>query len=526
MIMTGLNLQSRKFFNGGNEYMILNNKAAILFILIILIFLSCSIEDTGDDDSNGIINIDQPDGMVIFTGMPCQFSAVVQNSTDSELIWSVTSADVMDSGSISNGGLYMPPHEDVISSDFVNVTVTASLAGNTSVLDSLDFTVERRFHLAYDINIGGDSNPYYFEVYMDKLYFSANVGNGQELWCYDGTNPPYEVADINTGGDSNPSGLTVYNGKLYFSANNGSGHGNELWCYDGTNLPFEVDDINTGGDSFPSALTFYDDELYFSADGGSGRKLWHYNGTDSPEEITGADYSVTVLNIGVGDTNLIVYDGELYFNADGGTGNGKELWCYDGVNPYEADDINAGGDSNPSDFAIYNNDLYFSADGGSGRKLWHYNGTGSPDEITGADYYVVNGANLISCNGKLYFCGNGDNGNELWCYNGSNPPYEVFDLKTGASSGMEWPYEIAVFNDKLFFAGEGSDNGIELWCYNAAMPLEAGINPVELDIYTGTQDGWPLDFTVFNKSLYFLAACNGTDYYGYWIGYELWVCNY
>jgi len=34
-----------------------------------------------------------------------------------------------------------------------------------------------------DINSGGDSNPYFFTVFNNKLYFSADNGtNGYELW--------------------------------------------------------------------------------------------------------------------------------------------------------------------------------------------------------------------------------------------------------------------------------------------------------------------------------------------------------
>ena len=51
----------------------------------------------------------------------------------------------------------------------------------------------------------------------NKLHFVAyNSTNGNEIWAYDGVNPPTMVADIYPGtGASNPISFTIFNNKLY-----------------------------------------------------------------------------------------------------------------------------------------------------------------------------------------------------------------------------------------------------------------------------------------------------------------------
>ena len=71
------------------------------------------------------------------------------------------------------------------------------------------------------------------------------------------------VADIDSGSTSSqPSSLTVYDNKLYFAADDGV-HGEELWVYNGTEPPKLVDNINAlDNPSAPSFLTVYNNKLY------------------------------------------------------------------------------------------------------------------------------------------------------------------------------------------------------------------------------------------------------------------------
>ena len=135
------------------------------------------------------------------------------------------------------------------------------------------------FSAPYKMSVG-NSNPSYFTVFNNALYFSANGndGAGTELWRYDGTNPG-RVAYINPGaGDSGPTFLTVFNNALYFSAT-GDSAGTELWKYDGTTVK-RVSDLNTAGNSSPAFLTVFDNALFFQANGGDGTgvELWKFKG--------------------------------------------------------------------------------------------------------------------------------------------------------------------------------------------------------------------------------------------------------
>jgi ELWxxDGT repeat protein len=118
------------------------------------------------------------------------------------------------------------------------------------------------------------------EAFNGKLYFVGNDGghstNNLELRVYDGSSASL-VAEINPSGSAKVQNLTVSNGKLYFSADDGS-HGQELWVYDGVNPPSMVLDINDGSDSNPSHLVDYNGVLYFQAnDGIHGTEVWKLN---------------------------------------------------------------------------------------------------------------------------------------------------------------------------------------------------------------------------------------------------------
>ncbi|GAB4130794.1 MAG: hypothetical protein Fur0041_00360 [Bacteroidia bacterium] len=128
----------------------------------------------------------------------------------------------------------------------------------------------------------GNSNPSYFTVFQNKLYFSA-VG---KLYCYDGTNAPAAV-QRNTGGDTEVSSYTnfkVFNNKLYFGG--GTSGLYDLWVYDGTNPSSLVTDINTTGNADPRYFEVYNNKLYFSAvTRAAGGELWVYDGVNPATQV-------------------------------------------------------------------------------------------------------------------------------------------------------------------------------------------------------------------------------------------------
>jgi ELWxxDGT repeat protein len=468
----------------------------LMVIITISILISCSLPGDGDDSPG--ISIDQSD-VTVYTGRTMQFTATPGNSDYSDTVWTVVSNISTDIGTIDQNGLYTPAEIDVLSADIVTVTVTAASEGNPSVTDSLDFIVEKRFHIVADINPSLSSNPGNFEEFNGNLYFCADGGNGKELWCYDGEKA-YEVKDIYAGANNSswPSYLKEYKGKLYFRANGGV-NGYELWCYDGINDPFEVYDINNDpSGSNPAWLMIFDDMLYFRAE----QSIWTYDGTDLTEIVIPGGGIAEVYD------GFEVFKNKLYFTADGNNGTGVELWCYDGVNPpfITGDAVNPGaGDGYHEELTVFKNKLYFYAEENiSDPYLWSYDGVNNPVKVGNIQY----AAHLTVYNNRLYFQTKG----ELWCYDGMNSPFEVADI---VDVGISDPTDLTVFNSKLFFRACPGDS--ELWCYDDTLPVNVGVNPYEIEINEG--GGSHPALYVFNSKLY-LSANDGMH------GCELWVCNY
>lgn len=267
-------------------------------------------------------------------------------------------------------------------------------------------------------------------VFDGKLFFSANEGNGNELWFYDQITNDLEKVSINSFSDnagSYPHGLTVMDGKLYFSANDGV-HGHELWVYDAAAGASLVVDINSGGEpSYPDALITLDGKLYFMADDGiSGRELWVY------DPIAGA---MLVADIYPGERSsflrswqFIALGGKLFFIGYDDI-YGEELRVYDpaggvtlvadfvpGVGGFGDDDPEP-----PTNFRIFDGVLYFNAyDGVSDYALWKYDAIAGPIKVD--EFWPDTGITrppyiTIGLNDKLYFSADdGIHGNELWVY--------------------------------------------------------------------------------------------------------------
>lgn len=135
----------------------------------------------------------------------------------------------------------------------------------------------------------GDINAKNFTIYKDHLYFSQ-LNDSQQLWVYDGTNPPSVVSGMEPGVKPKyPSQLTVANNKLFFSAY-AENNVNVLWVYDGVQKPTMVKDAK--GDTLPGPndLTQYRDNLYFTAiTEQEGRQLYTICPNASVIHETGCD---------------------------------------------------------------------------------------------------------------------------------------------------------------------------------------------------------------------------------------------
>ncbi|MCD9855174.1 T9SS type A sorting domain-containing protein [Epilithonimonas sp. JDS] len=165
------------------------------------------------------------------------------------------------------------------------------------------------------INPSGTAYPqnFYYSPALGKSFFSANGGNGQELWMSDGTvTGTIEVKDINTATATAGSGVanfTEYNGKIYFSASDGATSGAELWVTDGTEQGTKMlKDILPGSTgSFPEKLVVFKNKLYFLLNNSGGvRQLWESDGTESGTKL------LSSLPAAFG---LAMYNDNLYVSA-------------------------------------------------------------------------------------------------------------------------------------------------------------------------------------------------------------------
>jgi ELWxxDGT repeat protein len=141
-----------------------------------------------------------------------------------------------------------------------------------------------------------DSSPSGFTILGDWIYFSANDGTyGDELWRTNG-NSTVRVRDINLTGNSYPYFFTSFKGWIYFKANDGV-NGIELWRTDGTTTQL-VKNINTRSneESYPHSFTPLGDWLYFRADDGThGSEMWRTNGSTTervPFSVSGVEVSM------------------------------------------------------------------------------------------------------------------------------------------------------------------------------------------------------------------------------------------
>ncbi len=289
-------------------------------------------------------------------------------------------------------------------------------------------------------------------VYDGRLFLNGDdgVGNGVELWSYDGTNPPVLAADVWAGiDDSYPAFLCQFNGKLYFRANGGDYKGTELWSFDSSTSTATLHNLNTAyaSGSWPRYMTIYNGAMYFSAQrSNEGRELWSFNGTDSPSVACD-------INPGNSDSDpscLCLFNDMIYFTADTGS---TQLWYFDETEAHQVSSLPA--DYDPAYLTVFNGEIIFSA-GKSGA----------------------------------------GNGVEMWAYDGNSEPYEKFDIIEGEDSSS--PGHFKVFNGKLFFQAFDADHGEEIWCYDGkSVPCRIS------DIVAGTTGSKPESFTVFDNKLYF-----------------------
>ena len=268
------------------------------------------------------------------------------------------------------------------------------------------------------VDAGIPSNPSWFAVFNDELYFAATGRAGIELYKTDGTNVAL-AADVNPNGNSFPGWLTPYQDRLIFWAT--VNDGNEPYELNGTQVR-QLADLNPGpADSSPNRFTEFEGNLYFGAHDGSSPEVHRYDG----QRVT----QVQDLNPREESENegfpwsFDIIDDKLYIPAFGE--NGLDLYSLnksaDGSESLVLEaDTNPVSHSLPIQLTKFGDDIFFSAWDEEGfvtgeSELYQLNdGDARLANHLGLGEDVVNPAHLTVFSGELFFGGSGPEGNELY----------------------------------------------------------------------------------------------------------------
>jgi len=369
-----------------------------------------------------------------------------------------------------------------------NVTLTAAVPANTSfmsqsapagwsfqgpVAGSNTVTWLRTSLSATD---DAGSNPGQFTPLGTDVIFTADGGNGFELWKTNGTAAgTVLVKDIHPAGDGGPAYLTHAGGVLYFVADDGV-HGRELWKTDGTpGGTVLVKDIHPGAEpSFTDDLTLFNGLLFFTADDGVNRRqIWKSDGsaagtvpvTALPPPATGSAAPQDLTPVG----------DSLYFSVGIGTfvGNFGQLWKTAGgaANTVLLKEFNAFGYAavTPLHLTALNGTLlFFGNDLAHGYELWRSDGTAGgtvmvKDIYPGLPGSMSNQMVMTELNGALLtWVNDGVHGFELWRSDGSAAgTVLVKDINPGSAwSAGSWE---KAFNGTLYFSAFNEFTGREFW---------------------------------------------------------------
>lgn len=193
-------------------------------------------------------------------------------------------------------------------------------------------------------------------VLDDQLYFAENLNSnidGCELWRGGRIEESGALfADIQPGREgSDPRFLITAGETLYFSADGGDGA--ELWSSDGTSEgTLRVADLNPDGASDPVTLFASDDTVYFVADPGDGDRLYLTDG-DGAEEV--APTATRPDPDDIDATPPILRRGSVVYFLGRSAEEGVELWAteLETTSARRVTDLNAGsGDGVPAFFPV------------------------------------------------------------------------------------------------------------------------------------------------------------------------------
>lgn len=371
-----------------------------------------------------------------------------------------------------------------------------------------------------DIHPTKGSNPRLFTTLNQTVYFVANDGiNGAELWMSRGNaSSTTLVRDIRKGPrSSRPGDLTGFRNKLYFTAD--SGEGRKIYRTNGRKTKPFLSDLTLHSDS---ELTVFKNKLFFIAESADdGRALYKWNGRSAKATKVYDSYPDDGRNHSTID-QLTVAGNKLYFTASTYETN-TELYVTKGRlrSSRLVKDINTqSGGSNPSNLTAVGKTLYFSADDGqNGRNLWASKGKARNTKLV-ADIYEGGTANvdfITNVNGTLFFAASSlnDDGNpiyrELWNHDPLTGNSALVKDIHPTSASLRYNNTLVSANGRLLFSADDGSHGLELWKSDGQ---EDGTTMIE-DLFPGRTGSSPSAITVAGDHAYFSAQAdqNGRELY-------------
>ena len=331
-----------------------------------------------------------------------------------------------------------------------------------------------------------DEFPRFTYYYQGIITSNGYYFNKDELWKFDGENPPAQVGRINKCNESsNPQNLIIFKDNLYFSAR--ADH-EDFYKYDGMTPPVLAPGFT--GYSEETKNIFLDKLYYTGSCGRTHCSLSSYDGVNLDHSF----YSYVVRS------KLIEFNNLVYF----GTYDWYPQDAYADLMVFGKNDSVAQAPhlneikfkSMPDQLIVFNNSIYFTArDSMEVNRLWSYVPDYAPEIMAEVDSPL----NFTVYNNRLYFSDIGvSSGRELWAYDGTGFAYQVKDINEG-KAGSD-PADYKIFKNRLYFIAGDSLHGKELWSVD-----QNNVTSLVADIFKGVQGSDINNFIEFKDQLYFTA---------------------
>jgi ELWxxDGT repeat protein len=337
------------------------------------------------------------------------------------------------------------------------------------------------------------------------VFFSADTGNGRQLYTLSASNTPVQRSTLAGGLD--PTFITATPNNLYMAG--GLSTDRQLYVFNDTvNGDVTEITINATGSADVRDLVFPNGPqpslpVFFTAtDGINGRELWKVEGTTAT--------MMGEANVGAASSNpqrLTPFSasGNLWFTATSAAG-GTELWHTTGVgNAIAQNDILAGtGSSNPTNLTVVGNQMFFMATDSAGPSVYRVNSSNTVTKVatlpTGSRFEGPNGASIaFGFNNEYYFAfQDAANGKELWKATNTTIS-RVSDVNSGAGSSD--PVIRAATATHLFFTATNPASGNELYKVTTA-----GVVSLVAELGPGAESSSPINFTTLDGVTYFTAV--------------------